>query len=176
MFEKGLIQIYTGEGKGKTTASVGQGVRACGRGLNVYMIQFLKSSDTGEMNILKDVDGFHVYRFQSERGFFWTLSEEEIKEVKKETDTAIEFIEKTIREKACDVLILDEIMGAISNGLVEIANLLRILEQKPDEMEIIMTGRNVPHELVEIADLVTEMKKIKHPFDKGIGARKGIEY
>lgn len=176
MIEKGLIQIYTGDGKGKTTASVGQGIRACGRGLKVYMVQFLKSSDTGEMNILQNIDGFDVFRFQKERGFFWTLGEEEIKEVQRETDMALEFIENTLRENTCDVLILDEIMGAISNGLIQIPNLLRILEQKPEGMEVIMTGRNVPKELEEMADLVTEMKKVKHPFDKGIGARKGIEY
>ncbi len=176
MIEKGLIQIYTGDGKGKTTASVGQGIRACGRGLKVYMVQFLKSSDTGEMNILQNIDGFDVFRFQKERGFFWTLGEEEIKEVQRETDMALEFIENTLRENTCDVLILDEIMGAISNGLIQIPKLLRILEQKPEGMEVIMTGRNVPKELKEMADLVTEMKKVKHPFDKGIGARKGIEY
>lgn len=175
--ERGLIQVYTGDGKGKTTAAIGQGVRAWGRGLRVYMIQFLKSSDTGELNAIKRLEPeFMVFRFEKERGFIWTLDEREIEELKDEIKGAFEFAKKVASEKLCDVLILDEIMAAIGNGLLDEESVADLLESKPSGMEIIMTGRNVPDRIKDLADYVSEVVKVKHPFEKGIGARKGIEF
>ncbi len=174
--EKGLIQIYTGDGKGKTTAALGQGIRAAGTGLEVYMVQFLKTSPTGELNIIEEIENFSVFRFESEKNFFWNLTDEEKELLQRETDEAVDFIEKTLKEEECDLLILDEFFGSLGNGLIDEERFLNILKNKPENIEVVMTGRNAPESFVEIADYVTEMKMIKHPFTEGIQSRKGIEY
>lgn len=174
---KGCIQVYTGDGKGKTTAAIGQGVRAAGNELRVYMVQFLKGSETGELKSIEKLDPyFKIFRFEKKRGFFWTLSDEEKAELKKEIEEAFEFCKKVLKNKECDVLILDEIMGVLYNKLLSVEEVVEFLKSKPEGMEIILTGRNVPKEIMEIADLVTEMKEIKHYFEKGVPARKGIEF
>ena len=175
--EKGLVQIYTGDGKGKTTAAIGQGIRAFGRGKTVYMVQFLKSSDTGEMAVIKNLEpGFKLFRFEKQRGFVWTLNEEEMEELKGEITNALSFVKDTLKNNYCDVLILDEIMGVLGNGLIEVDEILDLIKIKPDNVELILTGRNAPEELIEVADYVSQINCIKHPFQKGIAAREGIEY
>jgi cob(I)alamin adenosyltransferase len=174
--EKGLIQVYTGDGKGKTTAALGQGLRACGRGLKVCMVQFLKGGDTGELHSVEKLHPlFEIFRFEKERGFFWTLNEQEKKELKEDIDKGFEFIKRVIANAECDILIMDELLGVLSNRLLEVDEVVKLLKSKPDTMEIIITGRNVPPEILEIADLVTEMKEIKHYFRSGVSAREGIE-
>ena len=108
-----MIQIYTGNGKGKTTASIGQGVRAAGRGFKVYMVQFLKGTPTGELESLRKIDNFKVFRFEEKRDFVWNLNEEEIEELKKEVMNAYNFILEIVENKECDLLIMDEIMGVL---------------------------------------------------------------
>ena len=175
--DKGLIQVYTGDGKGKTTAAIGQGIRAYGNGLKVIMVQFLKSGYTGELKVIEELgENFKLYRFEKKRDFIWNLSDAEIEEVKQEVRQGFEFVKEVIAEGKCDVLILDEMMGVLSNGFITVDELKAELLSKKANMEIVLTGRNVPEEIVEAADLVTEMKLINHPFEKGIGARKGIEY
>lgn len=174
--EKGLIAVYTGNGKGKTTAAVGQGIRSAGNDLNVRMVQFLKGGSTGELNVIETIPNFNIFRFERPRGFFWTLNDQEKKELQEDIDKAMEFVESTIDNNYCDVLILDEVMGALSNKLIDIDRLIDAIQRRPETMEIILTGRNVPEKLYEIADYVTEMKDLKHPFEKGIPARKGIEW
>jgi len=177
LLQKGCIQVYTGNGKGKTTAAVGQGVRAAGRGLKVYMVQFLKGSDSGELHSLKKLEPeFKVFRFERPRGFFWTLSDEEKLELKKDIEKGFEFCKQVVQNRECDILIIDEMMGVLGNKLLEISQVVEFLKSKPENMEIILTGRNVPQEILEIADLVTEMKDIKHYFNNGVPARKGIEF
>ncbi|MGL4774733.1 MAG: cob(I)yrinic acid a,c-diamide adenosyltransferase [Clostridium sp.] len=174
---KGYIQVYTGDGKGKTTCALGQGFRAVGNGLKVKMVQFLKSGETGELESVKRLgEDFKIYRFEKRRGFVWTLNEEEIEEVKKEVKVAFEFIKEIIVDNSCDILIIDEVMGVLSNKFLTEDEVLEVLNSKPDKMELILTGRNVPEKILERADLVTEMKPIKHYFKKGVPARKGIEY
>lgn len=174
--KKGLIQVYTGDGKGKTTAALGQGLRSCGRGLKVCMVQFLKGGDTGELHSVEKLHPlFKIFRFEKERGFFWTLSDQEKHELKEDIDRGFEFIKKVAANNECDILIIDELLGVLSNGLLEVNEAVELLKTKPDTMEIIITGRNVPEEILEIADLVTEMKEIKHYFRSGIPAREGIE-
>lgn len=174
---KGLIQVYTGDGKGKTTAALGQGFRAVGRGFKVIMVQFLKGQDTGELiSVEKLYPDFRIMRFDQSKKFFWTMSDEEKEELKGRIHEAFQFVHDTIRNYDCDILILDEIMGVIGNKLVSTEKIIKILKEKPETMEIILTGRNTPKEIMDIADLVTEMKMVKHPFQKGINARKGIEY
>ena len=175
--EKGLIQVYTGDGKGKTTAALGQALRAVGAGYRVYMVQFLKGGISGELEAAKRLEpDFKIFRFEKERGFFWTLDDQEKEELKTEVKRAFEFIAEVVREASCDILILDEIMGILHNGLLAEHDICMLLEQKPDKMEIILTGRNVPDRIKEMAHLVTEMKLIKHPFEQGIGSREGIEW
>lgn len=173
----GLIQIYTGNGKGKTTAALGQGLRAVGCGLKVFMIQFLKSSDTGELHSCEKFDGnFKIFRFQKEWGFFWQLSEEQKQELKNEIDEALKFVQKVMLEQQCDILILDEVMGALNNKLIEEQVLCDLIRSKPKSMELILTGRNAPDSIIALADYVSEIGCVKHPMEKGIAARKGIEY
>lgn len=174
--ERGLIQVYTGDGKGKTTAALGQGLRSCGRGLKVCMVQFLKGQDTGELHSVEKLHPlFEIFRFEKKRGFFWTLSEQEKRELKEDIDKGFEFIKKAVLNNECDIMIIDELLGVLGNKLLEVNEVLELLKLKPDTMEIIITGRNVPKEIFEAADLVTEMKDIKHYFRNGVSAREGIE-
>jgi cob(I)alamin adenosyltransferase len=175
--KKGLVQVYTGNGKGKTTAALGQAFRSAGRGLNVYMVQFLKSNDTGELHSAKRLyPQFQIFRFEKPRGFFWTLTDKEKLELKKDVQKAFQFCKKAVSGSECDILIMDEIMGALHGELLNIEEVLELIRNKPDNLEIIMTGRNVPQKIMESADLVTEMVEVKHYFKQGIPAREGIEY
>lgn len=175
--EKGYVQVYTGNGKGKTTAAVGQAMRAVGNGLTVYMLQFLKADPTGELEIAKLIgDKFQIFRFESKKGFFWTLNEEEKAVLKKEVDEAYNFAVDVIKNNSCDVFILDEIMGVLGNKLLTEEQVLELIDKKPINMELILTGRNVPDRIKDKADLVTEMKEIKHYMEKGVYVREGIEY
>lgn len=174
--KKGQIQVYTGDGKGKTTAALGQGLRSCGRGLQVYMVQFLKGSDTGELHSIEKLQPlFNIFRFERKRGFFWQLNDQEKQELKEDIDKGFEFIKKVMVNNECDILIIDELLGVLGNKLLKVDEVVEALKHKPDTMEVIITGRNAPQEIINIADLVTEMKEIKHYFRNGMPAREGIE-
>ena len=177
MIENGMIQVYTGNGKGKTTAALGQGLRAVGNNNKVYMVQFLKSFNTSELETLKKLEpNFKVFRFEKQRDFIWNLSNDEIEEVKIEIKGAFNFVEEVIHNRQCDMLILDEIMGVLKHQFINIHELIKVLMEKPDNMEIILTGRDAPTEIVEIANYVSSVDCVKHPFNEGVAARKGIEY
>ncbi|NLY43470.1 MAG: cob(I)yrinic acid a,c-diamide adenosyltransferase [Clostridiaceae bacterium] len=175
--KNGLVQVYTGDGKGKTTAAIGQGIRSAGRGLKVVMIQFLKSCDTGELHICNQLgDCFKIVRFEKKRGFFWTLNEKEIAELKTEVNKALEYAQEIMKKEECDVLILDEIMAVIHNNLIDERFICELIQKKPQSIELILTGRDAPKGIVDLADYVSEIIPVKHPMEKGISARKGIEY
>jgi cob(I)alamin adenosyltransferase len=175
--KKGYVQIYTGNGKGKTTAAVGLATRAAGNEYMVTMVQFLKGGATGELISAKRLQPyFNIYRFEKPRGFFWTLNDAEKEELKEEIQEAYRFCLKQLEEKACDILIMDEVMGALSNKLITEDQLIELIDKKPEDIELIMTGRNVPERIIEKANLVTEMKEIKHYYTEGVPARKGIEF
>lgn len=175
--EIGLVQVYCGEGKGKTTAAIGQGVRAMGRGLKVIMIQFLKGGLSGELKTLSKLEPeFKVFRFEKARGFFNELSSSEKSELKMEIANAMKFAKKVFDTKECDMLILDEILGVIENKLVTEEEMLTFIANKPQDMELVLTGRKLPETLKEQVDYISEIQFIKHPYEKGIGAREGIEY
>ncbi|WP_291582768.1 cob(I)yrinic acid a,c-diamide adenosyltransferase [Clostridium sp. UBA6640] len=175
--KEGYIQIYTGNGKGKTTAAVGLATRAAGNEFKVTMVQFLKSGSTGELESAKKLSPhFNIYRFEKPRGFFWTLNDDQKAELKEEIQEAYRFCLKVMADKQCDILIMDEIMGALGNELVSEEQLLELMDKKPKDMELIMTGRNVPERIMEKANLVTEMKDVKHYFNEGVPARKGVEF
>ena len=175
--EQGLVQIYTGNGKGKTTAAIGQGIRSYGNGLKVFMLQFLKGGETGELKTIGELgENFKIFRFEKPKDFTWNLNEKELEELKLEIREGYNFILDVIKNNKCDVLIIDEVKAVLSNNFLTVDEVLYIVNNKPKNMELIMTGRNVPNEIIEKANLVTEMKPIKHYFEEGIDARKGIEY
>lgn len=174
--EKGLVHIYTGNGKGKTTSAIGLGIRAYGRGFKVYMAQFLKSAETGELNVLKNLEpGFIVKRFEMVDKFTWNMNEDELKETGEGLNKLFDKAVTDSQSGAWDMLILDEILGAIKGGFIPLQKVIQFVKNKPEGLELVMTGRAVPDELVALSDYVSEINPIKHPLDKGIGARIGIE-
>ena len=175
--QKGYIQIYTGDGKGKTTAALGLGLRAVGRGLKVIMIQFLKNGLSGELDAAKSFgERFQIISFAKTNKFVKDMSCEEKEKLYAETQQELDTLHKILDSKACDVLILDEIFAALHTELVNLKQVVEIIEVKPPDMELVLTGRNVPPQIAEKADLITEMRAIKHYADKGVKARLGIEY
>lgn len=173
--ELGLIHIYTGDGKGKSTASIGLAIRALGAGLNVVFCQFLKSGTSSEINILKSLDNLTIVQGEGVKGFIKYMSKEEVESITKMHNEMLQNCIELCNSKMCDMLILDEIMAAVNLGVVNYDLLLNFLRNKGENIEVIMTGRNPKPELIELSDYVSEVKKIKHPFDKGVQARYGIE-
>ena len=176
--KKGLIQVYTGEGKGKTTAAVGQAIRARGRNQKVLFAQFLKNKEgSAETSILerlgiKVMAGGGKYKvFPEEK-----LPEKKKEKVKSELNRLLEKIKKEIKRNEYDLLILDEINVALHAQLTEEETILDFLRDKPSSLEIVLTGRYAPSAISRVAHLVSEIIKIKHPYDEGIGTRKGIDY
>ncbi|NMA83499.1 MAG: cob(I)yrinic acid a,c-diamide adenosyltransferase [Epulopiscium sp.] len=175
--DKGFIQVYCGTGKGKTTAAIGQGIRAVGHDLKVIMIQFLKSNPTGELQTLKKLEpDFKVFRFEKPRDFFWNLDEEQKNELKNEIQNGVNFAKKILDTRECDVLILDEILAVVENGLMEEEDLLHMLTLRPDDMEMILTGRILPQKIASKAHYISNIEAVKHPLQYGLEAREGIEY
>lgn len=171
--EKSCVQVYTGEGKGKTTAAVGLAVRAAGQGMDVKFVQFLKGRDTGELSILGSIPNIECLRAASCSKFFHQLSDAQAKALRVDAQRALTTVEAWL-DKA-DLLIMDEAMAALSCGLLKLDEVLHIIQQR-GSTEIVFTGRNVPDAIVQRADLVTEMRAVKHYYDTGLGARRGIEY
>lgn len=173
---KGLIHIYTGDGKGKTTASIGQAVRALGHGFKICFIYFHKNPKkfgSGELKILKDL-GIDIYGFAEHHPYF--DKDITFDEIRNECLKGIEFIEKTFNENKYDMLILDEINISLRDKFLKEKEVISLLKKKPRNLELILTGRGASKNILEKADLITEMKKIKHPYDQGIKGRKGMEY
>jgi cob(I)alamin adenosyltransferase len=170
----GLIQIYTGDGKGKTTAALGQALRAWGHGWRVLVIQFMKGRrDSGEVFAASKLEVFDIVQYG--RGSPVNKekpSPEDISSAK----AGLERAREEFNSAKYDLVVLDELNSAIDYQLLAVKEVLDVLAQKPSQMEVIITGRGAPPELLALADLVSEVKEIKHPFDRGIGARKGIEY
>lgn len=240
----GLVHIYCGDGKGKTTAALGLALRAAGNGVPVVIARFLKNDGSGEVGILENVPGVYLFHCERQFGFTWTMSEEQKAEAGEYFtglfERAWEMGCKTAREDVegagkadgcmagenwgsdsvsdgssrrdtgvCDtgasisespvsgapvsgspasapltsppceiraLLVLDEIMAAVNSGYVANERLLAALDHRPDGLEVVLTGRGPSEELLSRADYVTEMRAVKHPYEKGVGARKGVEY
>ena len=171
---KGFIHIYCGDGKGKTTAAVGLCVRAAGHGKRVLFVQFLKSEGSGERAILQLLPQVTVTPCPQSIKFTIQMTEEEKREEAEACSRRL-YAAWEEAEKA-DLLVLDEVFGALSSGLLTADEVLAGLRQKPEGLEVVLTGRDPAPCFLEIADYVTEMKKQKHPFEQGVGARRGIEY
>ena len=180
MLEKGLVQIYTGDGKGKTTAAFGLALRAAGQGNKVLIYQFLKPPplDIGERFALQlgavrirvealDVEWDMAKSFEDKK---------QVAEAKAAISEALERIAQTAEKRFYDCVILDEIVFCLSKGLAKLEDIKKIIDRRDPRVEIVLTGRGATEELIALADLVTEMKNIRHPFDKGMSARRGIEF
>ena len=175
MNRKGLVLINTGSGKGKTTAAIGLALRALGQGLNVLILQFMKGrANIGEIKALTNLDiPLEIKQFG--RAVFFNSRACEPIDIYLATRGLAAFHEAMAGGRY-DLIILDEIIMAIDFGLLNLQEVIDAIAQKPAELHVILTGRNAPSELIEIADLVTEMQEIKHPYSQGIIAQKGIEY
>jgi len=174
---KGLIIIHTGPGKGKTTAALGLGFRAVGQGLKVLMVQFIKGSwHYGELDAARAFGEDRFKILPMGRGFVKVGAEKPDPEDIRLVEQAWQYGSEKIRSGEYDLVILDEINYAISYKMLDPERVLEALKQKPDMVHVVLTGRNAHPRLVELADLVTEMREIKHPYQKGISAQRGIEY
>lgn len=169
--KNGLVHIYTGDGKGKTTASVGLAVRCRGYGKKVRIFQFLKSMRSGELTSLEKL-GIDVIKVSANDKFYYNMTESE----RKNTSDCIKETIKHIYDKKCDLLILDEIICVFDLSIIDREELLSIIKSKPETCELVLTGRNMPEFFTEFADYVSEIRCIKHPYEKGVDARESIEY
>lgn len=174
--ERGLIHIYCGDGKGKTSSAVGLAVRAAGCKKKVLFARFLKNENSGELNILDSISDIEVLHLEKSYGFYKTLTEKEKKEVKKLYEALWNEVLRKVSSGSYDVLVMDEFMAAYRYGLIPNEEALCFLEKKPTGLEVVLTGRDPDLRLVEKADYVSEICKVKHPYDRGIRARRGIEY
>ena len=171
----GLIHIYCGNGKGKTTTGMGLCTRAAGYGYKVLIYQFMKNNKTSERKILEKVDNITWIDGLEQEKFSFRMSEEEKEEHRRFYAAQLQHIAELVKDGAFDVLFLDEAVYCVRSGLLEEAALLDFLKNKPEHLEVILTGQDPSPALIECADYVSEIRKVKHPFDKGVRARKGIE-
>lgn len=173
-----MIQLYCGDGKGKTTAAAGQAIRAAGRGLRVVFAQFMKGNDTGELYILEKIENMEIIRSPRNFGFYRDMTERDKEELARIHNHMLERLLKAAGEKSLDMMILDEITYPVSFQLLEKERLRELLSFGAGEsgMEIVLTGRNPADFLLECADYITCMQAVRHPYEKGILARNGIEY
>jgi cob(I)alamin adenosyltransferase len=172
--EKGLVQVYTGDGKGKTTSALGLAMRATGRGLSVYMVQFLKGREYGELESAKRLsDRFKIV--QSGLDDFVKKgepTEEDIRLARRGLDLA----KDAIMSGEYDIVILDEVNVAVELGVLKAEDVLPLIDERPGSVELVLTGRYAPPEFCERADIITEMKNIRHCYEAGFEMREGIEY
>ena len=170
----GLIMVNTGNGKGKTTAALGTALRAVGCEFKVFMVQFIKGSwDYGELRVIDRLAPFFDLKQMGE-GFTW-----ETKDPKRDAEVANkawDFCKDLIARNEHDLLIFDEINNAMDYGYLDVDDVVNTLKKKPEELHIILTGRDAPQAIIDIANMVTEMREVKHPFQEGIYAQKGIEF
>jgi len=176
MKEKGLIQVYTGDGKGKSTAAIGQAVRAAGHGFKVGWVSFFKDPEAfgyGEHKSLEKL-GIKTFLFARKHPHFY--KELNPDDVCQECSKGLEFIKELLHDPSWDMLVLDEINIALRDGFLTEAEVLSLLEAKPEKLELVLTGRGITERIMERADLVSEVREMKHPYSRGIKARKGVEY
>jgi cob(I)alamin adenosyltransferase len=172
--EKGLVEVFTGDGKGKTSAALGITLRAAGHGRRVYIVFFMKGNfPYGEQKILATLPGVKFACFGSEK----FVNPADIKpEEKQEAGRALRAAREAVNSLEYDIVILDEVNVAVAWKLLDIAEVVDLIENKPERVDLILTGRGADPLIVGMADLVTNMVKVKHPYDRGIKARKGLDY
>lgn len=173
--QTGYIHIYCGDGKGKTTTGMGLCTRAAGFGYRVLIYQFMKNNKTSERRILEQIDNITFVDGLEQEKFSFQMNEKEKAERKAYYEAQFYRITKMAEEESFDILFMDEILYTIRAGLFDESLLTDYLQKKPDHLEVILTGQNPGDAVIELADYVSEIRKIKHPFDKGLPAREGIE-
>jgi cob(I)alamin adenosyltransferase len=173
MAMKGYLQVYTGDGKGKTTAALGLALRAAGAGLKVFIGQLIKNAEYSELKILKDHLAGQISIEQYGRGCFiqGTPGQADIDAARRGLDA----IGAALASQAYDLVIADEANVAVALGLIDEADLLALIDRRPPQVELVLTGRGAPASVIDRADLVTEMRAVRHYYDRGVLARKGIE-
>lgn len=173
--EKGLVLVLTGNGKGKTTAALGLALRSWGHEMKVLMLQFIKSRQCGEHLAAERMQpGFEIRPLGL--GFINFNNPEDVARQQQAAREALQQVDNAMHSGQYQLLILDEILYALKYGLIELSAVLTLIDNKPAALHLALTGRDAPPEIIERADLVTEMKEIKHPYQQGIPAQKGIEY
>lgn len=173
----GIVIVYTGNGKGKTTASLGVALRAIGHGLRVCMVQFIKGEwHYGELNSIKKLEpDFEL--IVAGKGFIGIIDDDHaFEEHVRAAKTALDIVEQKISLDTFDIIILDEINYALHLGVLQLTDVMKILQNRPKHLSLILTGNHACEEIITLADLVTEMKEIKHPYKKGIKAKRGIDF
>ena len=171
--KKGYIHVYTGNGKGKTTAAIGLGIRAAGAGLKVVMIQFMKGRRYSELDALQQIKNFSVIQFGRDE----FVSKEKPEQI--DIDLArkgLAYIKDIIQKNVYDLIILDEINVALEYHLIPLDDVVRLLKEKPEHLELVLTGRSASPDVIKLADVVSEILEIKHPYQKGVTSRKGIDW
>lgn len=171
----GLIHIYCGEGKGKTTCSVGLTVRAIGFGLKVLFMQFLKDGSSNELKVLRELENLEIVGTKPIKKFTFQMSEEELRITREENGQQFKAVTERVRNEDFNMLVIDECLGSIEAGVLDEQLVLDFLKSKPENLEVVLTGRIPSEEMIEVADYVSRIDKVKHPYDRGIPARKGIE-
>lgn len=171
-FSRGYVQVYTGDGKGKTTAALGLALRASGHGMRTYIGQFMKGQPYGELEALRDHPLITIEQYGDVR----CIHQEEVTpEHVSQAQRGLERAREVMLSGNFDLVVLDEVNVAIWFGLLTVEEVLALLDRRPKHVEVILTGRRAPQELIERADLVTEMQAVKHYYQQGVVARKGIE-
>jgi cob(I)alamin adenosyltransferase len=176
MEKKGLIQVYTGNGKGKSTAAIGQAARAAGHGLKVGFISFFKDPDAFGYGEYKSLEKLGVKTFLFARKHPHFYKELNPDDVCQQCCEGLESIKELFQDQSWDMLVLDEINIAMRDGFLKEDDVLSLLQMKPEKLELVLTGRGVGQRIIEQADLVSEIREVKHPYSRGIESRKGIEY
>ncbi len=174
--QKGLIHVYYGYGKGKTTAALGLALRASGSGKKVVIVQFLKESSTSELNSLRLLPNIAVLRGTGAKDFVVNMTPEQLEETRRIQNSNLTKAVDSVKSGGCDLLILDEALDAFQLELINGDMFRELVFNKPEALELVITGHKPDEEIIGRADYVTEMVKIKHPYDKGINGRKGIEF
>lgn len=176
MADQGLIQLYYGDGKGKTTAAFGLAFRCAGRGKPVVIGQFLKGNPTGELGAAERFPEITLLRTKKVDKFVFQMDEEEKAQTAQACGDLLEQVTAAAGEKEARILVMDEVIDACTLGMLSMEKLCAFLDGKPEELEVVLTGHSLPQELEQRADYISHVVKEKHPFDRGVGARADIEY
>lgn len=175
--KEGCTQIYCGDGKGKTTACTGLAVRASSYRMRVLFCQFLKSGTSGELSVLSSLPTVEVLSGSPVNKFSWTMNDEEKRQTLEFNNERLRTIASQMKEGLYDMVILDEVLGTVNAGLVDLNEVVALVKARPERCELVLSGRDPAPELVELADYISEIRCVKHPFEtRGLNARKGIEF
>ena len=177
--EKGFVHVYTGHGKGKTTAAIGLAVRALGQGMRVLVVQFLKGggAPSGEISFLRDKTIAQVLRFTDQRHpIFCAPGECDMEALKASVRAGFLLAMEHTLSGRYDLVVLDELNNVMREGWLDAADAAKLIRGKPAHVELVLTGRGCPDEIIKLADYVTEMRLVKHPAEEGVAARKGVEF